>query len=160
MEEADVLCDRIGVMAEGEMQAVGYPYELKRRFGRGYTLNIMVKTDTPNRDQLVEQFVMELFPTAKLLNNPISGLSKFEVSRKEVVVSQVFHTIEKNKESLGILSWALMETTMEEVFMKLALVAKEFENSQSKYNSLYENFDGKYMADRIEHLERQVGDKV
>ena len=160
MEEADVLCDRIGVMAEGEMQAVGYPYELKRRFGRGYTLNIMVKTDTPNRDQLVEQFVMELFPTAKLLNDPISGLSKFEVSRKEVVVSQVFHTIEKNKESLGILSWALMETTMEEVFMKLALVAKEFENSQSKYSSLYENFDGKYMADRIEHLERQVGDKV
>ena len=47
---------------------------------------------------------------------------------------------------------------MEEVFMKLALVAKEFENSQSKYSSLYENFDGKYMADRIEHLERQVGE--
>ena len=30
MEEADVLCDRIGIMANGEMQCLGYSHELKQ----------------------------------------------------------------------------------------------------------------------------------
>ena len=40
MEEADVLCDRIAIMAGGELQCIGRSYELKRRFGKGYTATI------------------------------------------------------------------------------------------------------------------------
>jgi len=35
MEEADVLCDRLCIMADGEVQCIGRTHELKRRFGRG-----------------------------------------------------------------------------------------------------------------------------
>ena len=33
MEEAEVLCDRVGVMSFGELQCIGTASELKRRYG-------------------------------------------------------------------------------------------------------------------------------
>lgn len=39
MREADVLCDSIGIMAEGSLLVEGTPVELKQRYGVGYTLN-------------------------------------------------------------------------------------------------------------------------
>ena len=38
MEEAEVLCDRVGIMALGQLQCIGKSQELKRRYGKGYTL--------------------------------------------------------------------------------------------------------------------------
>lgn len=43
MDEADVLGDRIGIMAKGKMMCLGSSLFLKNRFGAGYKLT-MVKT--------------------------------------------------------------------------------------------------------------------
>lgn len=43
MDEADVLGDRIGIMAKGELMCLGGSLFLKNRFGAGYKLT-MVKT--------------------------------------------------------------------------------------------------------------------
>ena len=43
MDEADVLGDRIGIMAHGKMMCLGSSLFLKNRFGAGYKLT-MVKT--------------------------------------------------------------------------------------------------------------------
>lgn len=40
MEEADVLGDRIGIMAKGQLQCLGSPIHLKQKFGSGYLLSI------------------------------------------------------------------------------------------------------------------------
>ena len=42
MEEAEVLCDRIGIMADGFLQCIGTSSEMKLRFGDGYTLNASI----------------------------------------------------------------------------------------------------------------------
>lgn len=47
MEEADVLCDRIAIMVEGRLAAVGTSLDLKSQFGVGYTLTV-VKTRQPH----------------------------------------------------------------------------------------------------------------
>lgn len=44
MDEADILGDRIAIMASGRLQCVGSPYFLKRHYGVGYTL-VIVKDD-------------------------------------------------------------------------------------------------------------------
>jgi len=41
MEEADLLCDSIAIMAEGRLAAVGTPMDLKQRFGVGYRLTVV-----------------------------------------------------------------------------------------------------------------------
>ena len=40
MEEADLLCDRIAIMADGSLAALGTSMDLKSRFGVGYTLTV------------------------------------------------------------------------------------------------------------------------
>ena len=40
MDEADILGDRIAIMAEGDVQCIGSPLFLKNRYGVGYNLKI------------------------------------------------------------------------------------------------------------------------
>uniref|UniRef100_A0A383W084 ABC transporter domain-containing protein n=1 Tax=Tetradesmus obliquus TaxID=3088 RepID=A0A383W084_TETOB len=42
MEEADILGDRIGIMARGRLQALGSSIRLKQRFGSGYQLTVHI----------------------------------------------------------------------------------------------------------------------
>ena len=46
MDEADVLGDRICIMAEGKVQCCGSSLFLKNRFGFGYNLSLSRKEDT------------------------------------------------------------------------------------------------------------------
>lgn len=41
MDEADVLGDRIAIMAGGRLQCVGTPYFLKKHYGIGYKMTIV-----------------------------------------------------------------------------------------------------------------------
>lgn len=41
MAEADLLCDRVGMVDHGRMRCVGAPNELKARFGVGHTLSVL-----------------------------------------------------------------------------------------------------------------------
>ena len=50
MEEADLLADRIAIMAAGRLVAEGTPLDLKARYGVGYTLTI-VKQRAPESDR-------------------------------------------------------------------------------------------------------------
>ena len=42
MEEADILGDRIGIMARGRLRCVGTSLRLKNRFGSGYRVSVRV----------------------------------------------------------------------------------------------------------------------
>ena len=48
MDEADVLGDRIGIMAKGKIRCLGSSLFLKNRFGAGYKLTMVKKFKVPN----------------------------------------------------------------------------------------------------------------
>ena len=48
MDEADVLGDRIGIMAKGEMKCLGSSLFLKNRFGAGYKLTMVKENKETN----------------------------------------------------------------------------------------------------------------
>ena len=43
MDEADILGDRIGIMAKGKMTCLGSSNFLKNKFGSGYNLSVVKK---------------------------------------------------------------------------------------------------------------------
>ncbi|KAH9249876.1 hypothetical protein BASA81_012367 [Batrachochytrium salamandrivorans] len=124
LEEAEALCDRIGIMALGEMQCLGTAPQLKQRYGAGYTFFIATK---PEANAPAVAFAERFFGknNCKLLGRPIGGTFKFEVQRSAVVLSRVFATMESDetRSELSLLDWSLTETTLEEVFLKLADIA-------------------------------------
>uniref|UniRef100_A0A7N4P5Z7 ABC transporter domain-containing protein n=1 Tax=Sarcophilus harrisii TaxID=9305 RepID=A0A7N4P5Z7_SARHA len=116
MEEADVLGDRIAIMAKGELQCCGSSFFLKHKYGAGYHMIIVkeFKCDTEKIFQVVQQYVPEK-------------------SR-----ASLFNEIETRQKELGITTFGVSVTTMEEVFFrvdKMAASGVDLQNIQ--FSSLW-----------------------
>jgi ATP-binding cassette subfamily A (ABC1) protein 3 len=62
MDEADILGDRICIMAEGTVQCCGSSLFLKNRFGVGYNL-VLAKKDKQDSSS-VDKFIRSRIPEA------------------------------------------------------------------------------------------------
>lgn len=83
----------------------------------------------------VDAFVKGLFPSATLLNVPIAGCSKYEVDRKDVILSRDFGKILNARADLNMDAWSFTESTLEEVFLKLAALTECFSGGHSMSKS-------------------------
>ncbi|PVH65817.1 hypothetical protein PAHAL_1G084300 [Panicum hallii] len=120
MEEAEALCDRIGISAYGRLRCTGPSKELKAKYGGTFVFTV---TAAAGEDEAVEQLVRSISPTAKRTYH-IAGTQKFEMPKQGVKISEVFRAMEQAKGSLNVAAWGLVDTTLEDVFIK---VAKESE---------------------------------
>jgi ABC-type multidrug transport system ATPase subunit len=68
MEEADVLCNRIGIVNNGVMTCIGSQDRLKELYGGGYHLFINCgRTCSEKEIQKVREFVKKLAPKSEML---------------------------------------------------------------------------------------------
>ncbi|KAL8139104.1 hypothetical protein V2J09_005105 [Rumex salicifolius] len=116
MEEAEVLCDRLGIFVDGNLQCIGNPKELKARYGGSYVLTV---TTSSAHETEVESMVQRLSPRAQRIYH-ISGTQKFELPKKQVRISDVFRAVQRAKSSFTVYAWGLADTTLEDVFIKVA----------------------------------------
>ncbi|KAK6924978.1 ABC transporter-like, ATP-binding domain, partial [Dillenia turbinata] len=122
MEEAEVLCDRLGIFVDGSFQCIGNPKELKGRYGGSY---VFTMTTSANNEEDVVNLVKNLSPSANKIYQ-ISGTLKFELPKNEVRIADVFHAVENAKSRFTIQAWGLADTTLEDVFIKVAQGARAF----------------------------------
>ncbi|KAL3659652.1 hypothetical protein V7S43_015327 [Phytophthora oleae] len=124
MDEADILGDRIAIMAEGEMRCCGSSLFLKNRFGAGYNLTL-VKDDSKCDDDAVAAFITSYVPSAKLLSNVGSEIAFQLPLHSSSSFATMFAEMDRQLKSLGLLSYGVSVTTLEEVFIKVAELADE-----------------------------------
>ncbi|KAJ6888539.1 ABC transporter A family member 7-like [Populus alba x Populus x berolinensis] len=122
MEEAEYLCDRLGIFVSGGLQCVGNPKELKARYGGSY---VFTMTTSTNDEHEVERMVRRLSPNAERTYH-MAGTQKFEMPKHEVSMADVFHAVEVAKSRFPVYAWGLSDTTLEDVFIKVANSAQEF----------------------------------
>ncbi|CAN8004393.1 unnamed protein product, partial [Ixodes hexagonus] len=123
MEEADVLGDRIAILAEGSIRCCGSPTFLKRKFGTGYHLKI---GKCPKRCEVhgIVSLVKSYVPTVQVVTDGSStlrlamGVTSSEGFRFEVRLS-FLKVLEKFRVKLGIVSMSMSVTTMEDVYWRL-----------------------------------------
>ncbi|KAF1779910.1 P-loop containing nucleoside triphosphate hydrolase [Phytophthora cactorum] len=123
MDEADILGDRIAIMAEGELRCCGSALYLKNQFGVGYNLTIVKEENCD--DSKVIDFVSRHIPSSRVLSNvgteiafqlPLDSSSQFPT---------MFRKMDENLSKLQVLSYGISVTTMEEVFIKVAEASDE-----------------------------------
>ncbi|XP_037302966.1 LOW QUALITY PROTEIN: phospholipid-transporting ATPase ABCA1 [Manduca sexta] len=116
MDEADVLADRIAIMAGGRLQCVGTPYFLKRHYGVGYKLTVVKDDGCPVDD--VTRFFKSHVPKVKI--NSDIGCELTYIFPKENVSNfpDMLREFEGKKEKFHVSSYGLSVTSLEEVFMK------------------------------------------
>ncbi|KAL1813550.1 hypothetical protein ACET3Z_023615 [Daucus carota] len=131
MDEADVLGDRIAIMANGSLRCCGSSLFLKHQYGVGYTLT-MVKT-APDAS-VAANIVYRHIPSATCVSEvgteisfklPLSSSHHFESMFREIEqctrrsVANL-QTDCEDKHLSGIESYGISVTTLEEVFLKVA----------------------------------------
>ncbi|XP_062578105.1 phospholipid-transporting ATPase ABCA3-like, partial [Saccostrea cucullata] len=123
MDEADLLGDRIAIMAEGVVKCCGTSHFLKKAFGAGYHL-VMVKDKSCNVAEVTK--LVQSHVSSAVLESEISAeLSYLLPFDQSETFSQLFMDVEKKKSSLGIQSFGTTATTMEEVFLKVGESGQE-----------------------------------
>eukprot|EP00927_Polykrikos_kofoidii_P079199 TRINITY_DN7598_c0_g1_i2.p1 TRINITY_DN7598_c0_g1~~TRINITY_DN7598_c0_g1_i2.p1 ORF type:complete len:1645 (-),score=336.37 TRINITY_DN7598_c0_g1_i2:294-4913(-) len=125
MDEADVLSDRIAIIAEGSIMAIGSSLALKRKFADAYML-VVVTDDGADPAQL-HHAVRGTIPEAKWIGSrgrehsfalPASARSRF---------SNLFETLEDPgvRARTAIQTYGLSAATMEEVFLQASSMHEE-----------------------------------
>ncbi|XP_055529126.1 phospholipid-transporting ATPase ABCA1-like [Wyeomyia smithii] len=117
MDEADMLGDRIAIMADGKLRAVGSSFFLKKRFGVGYRL-ICVKSqecDVGEVTELLRKYIPGLIVESSI-GTELSYLLEEENSTH---FQPMLEDLESNVKRLNILDFGISLTTLEEVFMKV-----------------------------------------
>ncbi|ERN03835.1 ABC transporter A family member 7 [Amborella trichopoda] len=122
MEEAEVLCDRLGIFVDGCFQCLGNAKELKARYGGSY---IFTMTTSASEEKEVENLVSRLSPNVNKIYH-LSGTQKFELPKQEVRIADVFQAVEIAKKKFTIQAWGLADTTLEDVFIDVARSAQAF----------------------------------
>ena len=119
MEEADVLGDRIAIMAHGKLRCIGNSLHLKNRFGDGYRINIFCSQIENNVE--VKQRVSEYLPDATLIAESGTSLV-FGVNTDDYETLVPFFRFleqEENRENTIIRDWGISQTSLEDVFLKV-----------------------------------------
>ena len=120
MEEADALGDKVAILDKGRLRAIGSSLFLKRTYGKGHTVSLLSEVDDVPR---VEQLVKSCVPSAEILGTAAGNTS---VSIKHSAVQgipQLFNSL-MGEDGL-IKEWSLSDTTLEEVFLRLAAQNRE-----------------------------------
>lgn len=117
MDEADILGDRIAIMAEGDVQCTGSSLFLKNRFGVGYNLVIAKKSRDP-APQVDEFIISRIKEAVKMqeVSREITYQLPTEVSGQ---FKEFFKEFDENLDQLNIGSYGVGITTLEEVFLKI-----------------------------------------
>jgi len=117
MDEAENLCNRIGIMVNGQMRCIGTPEELKTKYVQGYILECHPEEEKEGEDNLIDikRYVEDTFPGSDILEEQSFSI-KFRIPPGKSLGS-LFKIIEEQKENLGIREYALSETNLEQVFL-------------------------------------------
>uniref|UniRef100_A0A8C3CLL7 ATP-binding cassette sub-family A member 2 n=1 Tax=Cairina moschata TaxID=8855 RepID=A0A8C3CLL7_CAIMO len=149
MDEADLLGDRIAIISHGKLKCCGSPLFLKSTYGDGYKLTVVKRqSDTRNKpgqphsplghssvspcsEPRVSQFIKKYVASCLLISDTNTELSYILPSEavKKGCFERLFQHLEQSLEELDLTSFGLMDTTLEEVFLKVSEEDQSLENS-------------------------------
>lgn len=143
MDEAEILSDKIAVLQEGRLRCSGSTLFLKDRFGLGYNLTVVLKSQGMLQDDeeavrkrlpqpetmelpyhamglKVLAFLQEWIQQTRLVRTAGRELTFRFPQHQEENFAKVFHALEESSASLGIDGYGIKDTSLEEIFLHLA----------------------------------------
>lgn len=123
MEECEALCSRVGIMVTGALRCVGTPQHLKNRFGEGYQIEMRVN---PGSETMATRYITRNFG-AKVMEVHGCRIRARMRMRQNLSLSKIFAEMEAQKTQLGILNYSISQSSLEQVFMKIANEHNEFQ---------------------------------
>ncbi|KAJ3244891.1 hypothetical protein HDU78_010370 [Chytriomyces hyalinus] len=116
MEEAEALCQRIGIMAKGSLRCIAQPLRLKELYGTGFKLSFHSLSHDTER---ASRFIEGVLPVGWKKIDAFSTNAAYEFPAAAYAIPKLFETIEQQKADHGVIQWGISQTTLEEVFLRI-----------------------------------------
>ena len=130
MEEASVLGNRIGIMAEGVLKCIGTPLFLIEKYGKFLSVNIY-KDKNANNDDIINYFKSkaEGIETEILTQEILIRIPKNKpgTEQKNINIQSFFSDLDNNVKKLKIKNYSASMPTLEDVFLNIGSVRLEEE---------------------------------
>ncbi len=126
MEEADQLCDRIGIIDGGKIQVIDSPETMKNAMGNE-VISIVIQEKEKNRDLFLSQ--LEKIEFVNKINRDESKLTLFASNGTEVI-PKIFQI--SSELDIKITSISLTQPTLDDVF--ISYTGHEIKDDDSQFN--------------------------
>ncbi|CAN8251970.1 unnamed protein product [Cochlearia groenlandica] len=124
MEEADILGDRIGIMAKGKLRCIGTSIRLKSRFGTGFVATVSFQENKNNDGAETSLEPVKRFFNEHLNVEPTEERKAYMTfvipHDKEKLLTSFFGELQERESEFGISDIQLGLATLEEVFLNIA----------------------------------------
>ena len=120
-DEADILADRIAIMSTGYLRCCGSSLFLKQYYGVGYTFTVSLKigADPLASKEQIDPIVLESVRGSSSLSMAGGEVSYRLPFERTASFPDVFEELEQRKGDLGVSTYGISITTLEEVFLKI-----------------------------------------
>jgi ATP-binding cassette subfamily A (ABC1) protein 3 len=152
MDEADHLGDRIAIMAKGRLQCCGSPLYLKNLHGVGYTLTI-VRDDAADTNEDIQKLLQTFMPSAELLSIAGTELTFRLPSDSTRQYADVLSALDMHTADLGVLSYGIRLTMLEEVFLRVGRDGARVTPLQREYTAETKDALNEPYAKRADSME-------
>ncbi|XP_059047165.1 phospholipid-transporting ATPase ABCA1-like [Achroia grisella] len=145
MDEADILGDRVAIMAHGQLQCVGSPYFLKKHYGVGYTL-VVVKNEEFNHNACT-LLINKYIPNTEIKEDRGTELTYSLSNENSDKFETMLNDLETNRDDIKFKNYGLVATTLEDVFLsvgsdaELASISDETDTIASANNINAQDLD-------------------
>ena len=123
MEEADTLGDRIGIMSDGRLVALGDALHLKSKFGGNYKVSFATAEDTVDARAAAQDGILAKLPSIQpAFDNlqPDAGAMQFTILNDDLTSApDVFRWVDSRVKSGELKDFGLAQTSLEDVFLSL-----------------------------------------
>uniref|UniRef100_A0A8C4UFD8 P-type phospholipid transporter n=1 Tax=Falco tinnunculus TaxID=100819 RepID=A0A8C4UFD8_FALTI len=136
MDEADILGDRVAIISQGRLFCSGSPVFLKNRFGSGFYLTLVRKMrNTRTGRASVSMYYSYSCTLAEVIHHHIPEAKLIESIGQELIYllpnkhfkqrsyASLFRELEETLDDLGLSSFGVSDTPLEEVFLKVTAEA-------------------------------------
>ncbi|CAG7824302.1 unnamed protein product [Allacma fusca] len=129
MEEADLLGDRIAIMADGAVKCCGCSLFLKKKYGGFHRLIIVKQPDCiPSK---ITEFLQSRVPTICKKDDVGAELTYSLPDEHSHDFPALFEDLDLEKDQLGVVGFGVSNASMEEVFMRIGELITNEENSEN-----------------------------
>jgi len=135
MEDADALSSRVGILVNGRLACLGSAPHLKRKYGRGYRVEVRVRGGGGGSSESGES---EEAACRALVAGAASGVTLLESDYGHYVyeaqaprLPALFRALEAARASAGVVDYAITQTTLELVFLRLCAQQRRSEGGES-----------------------------
>lgn len=138
MEECEAICDRISIMAQGNLRCIGSFLHLRSRFSQGCSVRLQFSsiggiTDSESHHKIVQEVLRSLtlsLGTSVKLSDTNVNSATFNITDKTMKHSTIFKVLREFKRKYPNMNYMVNDSSLEDIFIALAREQQEIEHQQ------------------------------